>query len=315
MRLTLFGLQGLAFYVVILGAFYATPYSNPFFLLLGFLTLLGASSLLSTRRNVRDVTLELGEFKPVVSGAEVRVPARVTADGRPRFGITVKIELEGGQILEGRVDLLEGQANLAVQGPPMPRGAYAAKRAWVESTHPAGLFRAMTDIAPPTPLLVYPAPTEYADGHSTSQTLGDLLGTSESVAGDLQPGGLRDHRQGDEVRAIHWRASARRGRLVIQEWEAGTAQGLEVVLDRRCESADLEQALSTISALVQLGHTNKETLRLHTQDLSANYGDGHLQWSEALRFLAEAQSLPANGPPPPAASPSVARLPRESSHV
>lgn len=315
MRLTRFGLQGLAFYVAIVGAFYATPYSNPFFLLLGFLTLLGVTSVFSTRRNVRGIELEIASFDPVASGSSVRVLAQLRAPGRARFGACVKIELEGGEVLVGQVDLLEGEATLPVQCGALARGSYPVKRAYVTSSHPAGLFRAITEVEPPAPLLVYPAPVEFADGHSTSQALGDLLGTSDSAAGDLQPGGLRDHRDGDEIRAVHWRASARRGKLVIQEWEAGTAQGLEVVLDRRCGPEDLEAALSTISALVQLGRTNKETLRLHTQDLSANYGDGHRPWSEALRFLAETQALPADAPPPPAASPSVARLPLERAHV
>ena len=42
MRPTRFGIKSVVFYLVMLGAFFAAPYSNLFFLLLAFLTLAGA---------------------------------------------------------------------------------------------------------------------------------------------------------------------------------------------------------------------------------------------------------------------------------
>ena len=74
MRLTRFGFQGVAFYLVMFGAFFATPYSNLFFLLLGFLTLLGAFSVVAAYRNLGGVTGAVPELRPVPSGADVAVP-------------------------------------------------------------------------------------------------------------------------------------------------------------------------------------------------------------------------------------------------
>ena len=51
-RLTI---HGAVFWTVMCGAFYAAPYSNLFFLLLGFLTLLGLGGVVGARRNMRDV--------------------------------------------------------------------------------------------------------------------------------------------------------------------------------------------------------------------------------------------------------------------
>lgn len=318
MRLTSFGFQSLAFYAVILGAFFLTPYSNPFFLLLGFLTGLGSVAFFAARRNLGGVDITVDAVDPVPNGQAIRIPAHLTCKSRLRFGVTAVLELESGERLRGRVNLLDGSAKIFLQGEDLPRGRYIARRLWLESDHPGGIFRARRAVPTQAEILVYPAPLGFAEERSTTEALGDLLGSTETGAGDLNPAGLRDHRDEDGVRNIHWRASARRGRLVVQEWEAGVSQGLEVLLDRRCTLEDLEYALSTISAMVLHGRSNKEVLRIYSQDLCASFGEGQQAWQEALRFLAEADALATNAPAPPSASPAVTRLPnpaRTNSHV
>lgn len=310
MRPTRFGLHGLGFYLLMVGAFFAAPYSNLFFLLLGFLTLLGSWGVVAAQRNLSGVTALLTELPPAPSGTSVQVPLQLDAPQRVRFQVAAHLQLKGGQSLTGRVESLSGSATLSLQASQLARGCYAVERSLLQSSHPFGLVRVTRAFAAPKELVVYPSPESLLEGRTAAEALDQLLGRSDPGAGDLQPASLRDHREGDGTRGIHWRASARRGRLVVQEWEGGSGRGLEVVLDRRCTAEELEPALATISAMVQLARTNKETLRLHSQDLSATYGESHRSWSEALRFLAQAQVLPAAGPAPPPTSPAVARLPR-----
>ena len=54
-RLTRLGWKGLIFYAVIQLAFFASAYSNLFFLLVAFLTLLGLLRVYWTARNLRGV--------------------------------------------------------------------------------------------------------------------------------------------------------------------------------------------------------------------------------------------------------------------
>ena len=140
-----------------------------------------------------------------------------------------------------------------------------------------------------------------------------MLGSNASSEGDLQPSGLRDHREGDSLRSVHWRASARRGKLVVLEWEGGGGEGLEVVLDRRCSSEILEEALSDLSALVLYAREAKEVLAIRSQDLNVTFGEGHEPFDRALYFMAEAQPIAADGQAPPSTSPTVLRLPRRAS--
>lgn len=315
MRLTQFGFHGVIFYVVMSGAFFASPYSNLFFLLLAFLTLQWFVCIVGTRRNLAGVSAVFEDVAPVPSGREVEVAAALKSPRRARFQVAVQVELEGGGCLEGQVDLLETRAPVKLTAPGLARGKYSVRRTLLVSAHPFGLLRFRRTVEGPDSLIVYPAPKSLMEGRSAAEALDELLGRENRGPGDLQPASLRDHRDGDGVRSIHWRASARRGRLVVQEWEGASGQGLEVSLDRRCDAADLEDALATISAMVHLARTNKETLTLHSQDVSATYGTGHRPWAEVLTFLASAQVLSSDQAAPPTTSPSVARLPRVLSHA
>lgn len=309
---TRFGVQGGAFLALMYAAFVAAPYSNLFFLLLGFLSMIGLGGVVAAHRNLRGVTASLVAPPPIPSGANATLRVPVAASGRARFLVGVRLELEEGSTLTGRVEVLDGRADATIPVPALERGCHSIARASLESTHPLGIVRVARRFAAPDELVVYPAPRELGERRDARELLDELLGGGDAGPGDLQPAGLRDHREGDEARDVHWRASARRGKLVVQEWEGGRGQGLEVALDRRCEDEALEEALATLSALVQLARKNKETLRMHSQGLSATFGEGQRPWDEALRFLAEARTLPAGAPAPPASSPHVPRLPRRA---
>ena len=102
---------------------------------------------------------------------------------------------------------------------------------------------------------------------------------------------------------------------MVKEYEGGGGDGLEVLIDRRCDAEILEEALSIVSAVIGLARTNKEVLAIHSQGLQATFGEGHLPWYDALHFLAGADALAADAPPPPPVSPSVPRLPQLAGHA
>jgi uncharacterized protein (DUF58 family) len=309
MRPTRFGLNGVAFTGAMYAAFYGSPYSNLFFLLLGFLTLTMLSGLLAARRNLSGVTAELLPPPPAPSGTPIGVAAHLTAPCRMRFDVRVRLVLASGEEIVGRADCLAGSQTATLLSPSLPRGRHAVRRATLESLHPFGLVRVVRSIAAPRELLVYPRPREHTSVRSVVDARRELLGQATLDVGDLQPSSLRDHTAADGTRGIHWRASAKRDKLVVREWEGGGGEGVEVLLDRRAGADELEDALTTLSTLVHVARAGKETVRLHTQGLSATYGSGHRPWDEVLGFLAGAEALPPSGPPPPVVSPGVPRLP------
>ena len=95
MRLTRFGSRGLIFYLAMVGAFLAAPYSNLFFLLLAFQTLLWLLSFAWTMRNFRGVTAEILALEPTPAGVGQPLRVRFRAGRGRRFQITALLELEG----------------------------------------------------------------------------------------------------------------------------------------------------------------------------------------------------------------------------
>ncbi len=96
---------------------------------------------------------------------------------------------------------------------------------------PFGLIRKSRDVSAPMRLLVYPAlvavPEALVFGRRADE--GRRQQKSPSRRGDFY--GLREFRPGDDPRDIHWRASARRGRLLQRESEDESSRTLAIVLE------------------------------------------------------------------------------------
>ncbi len=337
MKLTKFGVHSLLFYATVVVAYVSAPYVNLFFLLLAFLTLHWVLAFFWTGRSLRGLSVQVEALPAVVAEVAAEVPVRFQAERGRLFDINASLEFEvppharlqelapkkrwrkrREKPLSGTagVYVLNGRASSKLALPALSRGLYSVQRADAWSTYPFGLLRkrqVMEDA--PKELVVYPRPTTLSDGEggrTAEDFVRDMLGSNVSGEGDMQPSGLRDRREGDGLRSIHWRASARRGKLVVLEWEGGGGEGLEVVLDRRCSLEELEEALSDLSALVQFARDGKEVLAIRSQDLNVTFGEGHEPFDRALYFMAQAQTVPMDGQAPPSTSPTVLRLPRRS---
>ena len=311
-RVTALGWKAAFFFATLLVAFYSAPYQNLFFLLLVFLVALGASGALSTLRNGAGVSGEVLPVRPFAAGSPATFEATLSA---PRDHLHLRVVLQLGQTATATAacPLVAGETRVRGDLAALPRGVHAVRGASIETTYPLGILRVRRQIPAPKDIVVYPAPAALRN-----QAGGGLAGLAQALGaghGNDQPSGLRDWRDGDEVRRVHWRATARRGHPVVAEWDAVQGDGLEVVLDRRCPEPELESALSTIAALVIAARDTKERLTLHTQGLSRTYGPGHGTWDECLRALAEAQTLPTSASAPPPAATTVLRLPTKRARV
>jgi uncharacterized protein (DUF58 family) len=309
LRPTSLGVKAGLFYLLLVAAFFAAPYANLFFLLLLFVSVLGLWDLVAARRNLAGVTGHVEEAEPVPAGAGAALSAALEA-GRRRWALGVEVSLEGAGTVRAALGEAGGPVRVAVPLPALARGVHRVRAARVFSSWPLGLWKARRAIPAPSELVVYPAPAALATSRGAGGGVGELYDLLGAAHGFLQPSELREYRPGDELRLVHWKASARRGTLVIKEWEGGTGSGHEVVLDLRAEGEELEEGLSAVSALALAAKEQKEVLTVHSQGLSATFGAGHRPWKELLRFLAAAAPLPKDGPAPPVVSPAVLRLPR-----
>ena len=305
---TILGVKGLVFFTVLMGSFFAATYANLFFLLMAFLTVLGGLNLLWTARSLSGVTGGAIDDGPLPSGGGHCLTFRVRARRR-RLAVHAEARIEGHGRASGGVGVVDGSAEIRAPLPVLARGIHRVDRLRITSTWPFGLFRVSRPIAGLSELVVYPSPTDAPELHGGEGSLGDLCAALGYVDGNLQPSGLREHRPEDGLRRIHWKASARRDRLVVTEWEGGGGAGAEVVLDRRAEPTEFEHALAVLSALALAARDEKEPLTVHSQGLTATYGPGHTPTAELLRWLAAVSALPPNADPPPPVSPGILHLP------
>lgn len=306
---TRLGAKAIGFYLVLLVTFFAIPYANLFFLGMAFLSVIGMANVVWALRNLRGVQVSVTDVPPAPAGQPI--PLAFTVSGRRRrvaFLLAGSLEAGGARCRTTPADIPAGGGVLLGELPPLPRGVYAIHRASVESPYPHGLVRAARSATAPRELIVYPAPLSPPGDRTRRALIADIGATTRDP--DHGSAALRDWRTGDDPRRVHWKATARRGHLVVRDPDDSDTSGSEIVLDRRCSSAALEGALSTIAWLALIAEQRKERLALHTQGLVGTYGSGAAAMQVLWRALAALQPLPADAAPPPAAATSALRLPR-----
>jgi uncharacterized protein (DUF58 family) len=82
-------------------------------------------------------------------------------------------------------------------------------------------------------------------------------GVSEAESGQtrgagIEPRGIREYRVGDPLRHVHWRSTARTGKVVVKEFEAGSQATVALVIDRT-KGHDIGKGVDT-SLEAMVGH-------------------------------------------------------------
>ncbi|QKW33519.1 DUF58 domain-containing protein [Actinomadura sp. NAK00032] len=231
-----------------------------------------------------------------------RVRRRVTAT-RVRAGESVTVIVESDGPGEGRVTAAErvtGPAGTLVLplGPARARIRYelsAQRRGFLDvgpldlvRTDPLGLARAARTAGDETVrLLVHPRhheltvlPAAGGGGRDTSSAA--TRATEGSFAG------LRELAPGDDVRRIHWRTSARRGRLMVRENADSARPGVTVLVDDRHGRAELDALAEAAASIVVSGPDLPVELRL----AGGGYSPPSAGVTAHLDLLAEATSRP-----------------------
>ena len=117
---------------------------------------------------------------------------------------------------------------------PPRRGLYQIGPLVVEHEDPFGMARSTLAVGEPDRLVVVPAIVDLPAG---GPTLADGEGTAQlvqrRVTGNDDDLTTREYRTGDALRRVHWRASARRGELMVRQEEHRSHPDARIVLDTR----------------------------------------------------------------------------------
>lgn len=214
--------------------------------------------------HVRRVEAERAPLPPVFAGEEAPLRATVRNSGARPATIGVTVEA-GGTAARWLLYRLKGGATAeCVERRAFPkRGRFRGPPLLVWSGFPFGFLRHERPADAGADVIVLPTPgvvdTEGLRRWLLRQAGGQgrarrVLRRVTSDQADVR--GVRPYRAGDNIRAVHWRTSARRGELMVREYDAAPSPDLVLVVEpwlpeepTPADRARLEAALGLAAAV------------------------------------------------------------------
>jgi uncharacterized protein (DUF58 family) len=184
---------------------------------------------------------------PVFERDTVRIELRLgAADGRSRGPARITVGF-GASGLEAGTGLVpaEGWSRVRELGPVL-RGPLAAEGTVLESGDPLGFFRTRRPVPNEDLAVAFPLFASLADNRLVREVESQLTVVRSGHGTDLY--GVREYRSGDPLRRIHWRTSARRGELVVREFEPPGQRILALLLDRDPASPESADQIARLAA-------------------------------------------------------------------
>ncbi len=202
---------------------------------------------------------------PVHAGERVGVEVHITSSdpsGRARlaglkFAEQAATELSAGRPLRARVHRSPGSVVVSYGVQTARRGRWPLGPLVVTRTDLFGTVASTTTLGEQAevtvwpPVVPLPAPTDVLVGEPDRVALGARSPSTDDAS-------LRDYREGDDLRRVHWRSSARRGELLVRSDERAGMRPVSVLLDLPYRGTHLEWTISLAAsialAMLDAGH-------------------------------------------------------------
>jgi uncharacterized protein (DUF58 family) len=178
----------------------------------------------------------------------------------------------------------------------LPRGRYSFENVRLEVADPFALESVDIELPAPGALLVYPRLVRLERLFSESGTQshdGHRLLLRRHSGFELH--GVRQYEEGESLRRVHWRSTARRGQLMVKELEDAPRDEIAVLLDADRaavvgESFDVQvrAAGSILESFVRRGRRAVLVLNSERHDVQQVHS-GAADWRRALEVLAAAE--------------------------
>ncbi len=312
--------EGKVFFLVTVGVGVAAVNTgnNLLFLVLGFLLALTILSGVMSELVLSRVRVErhLPERAFVGQVALIELALR---NGKARLE-SYSLEVEDvvtGAPTERRCYFLKvapgGEQVAAYRRTPTQRGMMRLDGYRVATRYPFGIIEKSRSWDAPGELLVYPALLAAPDA-ALARVIGaeDIPGARTGAGSEVA--GLREYREGDDARAVHWRRSAALGRVVARERLRDEALRVALVVDNarpvdagEAWDAAFEQAIARAAWFAQRalarGAAVEVLARGARSPLVAAGGAADPVW----RFLALLEAVPAHTAPALATAGGAAR--------
>jgi uncharacterized protein (DUF58 family) len=232
-----------------------------------------------------------------VEGDDVPVVVELTASGSVLPAAATLVE-RVGRLGEQRHRLRRHGRRLSVRYvlEALPRGRYAFEDVRVDLADPFALESASISLPPPGALLVYPRLVRLQRLFSESGTHshdGRRLLLRRHSGFELH--GVREYAQGESLRRVHWRSTARRGELMVKELEDAPRDEIAVLLDADAAAVvgesfnvQVRAAGSILESYVRRGRRAVLVVNSERRDVQQVHSPA-ADWRRALELLAAAE--------------------------
>jgi len=238
-----------------------------------------------------------GAARDIVEGDNVHVDLELTTSGAVAPPTLVAHE-RPGRLAERRVELRRVGRHRFAGGYDLravPRGRYAFDTVRLTIEDPFGLARTSLEQGEPQALIVYPRLVElerlFSEGGAHAQD-GRRLLLRRPTGYELHS--VREHADGESLRMVHWRSTARRGRLMVKELEDAPRDEVAILLDgdaRTGPGEGFEVAVRAAGSILQahLRRGRRCALIVNSAAREAQPVTSEGEWRRAREALAAAE--------------------------
>jgi uncharacterized protein (DUF58 family) len=298
--------EGLAFILVTFGVGLAAfnTGNNLIFLVFGFMLSLIVLSGIMSEIAIRGVSVERRPPEHSFACHTSLLELALTNSKRwvPSYSLEVE-DIAEGLPTERRCYFLKiaakSQQVATYRRTPEKRGRLRFIGFRVATRYPFGIFEKWRNLYSPGELVVYPALLESdrlaLDGylHGTETPMG-RVGAGNEVAG------LREYRNGDEARAIHWLRSAALASLMVREHERNASSHTTITLDnlKPADATDewdaaFETAISRVATIAVISVARGTAVEVVVRGARSPMVPAGASVYPILRFLALLQPVNA----------------------
>lgn len=266
------------------------------------------AGFLGPRATLRGLQVRRRMPAPALLGDEVRIELEIHNPGKAdRLLVTVEETLPDSLPGEPRTRrfLVEripagGGARVSYRVSATLRGYHSFGRVKLQTGTPLGLFPVERELeAGAEPLIVYPRGPRLLRSPVASATPRKLQRdrTQPRVGASEDFHGLRPYSLGEDIRFVHWPATARTGELMIREFRDTGGQSVAILVENGAEAdrgagpdSSLEVAVNAAASLADFARRHNMPLTLLTEREGHVEARRHAGSEAALDFLARVQA-------------------------
>ncbi len=202
-------------------------------------------------------------------------------------------------------------AEIATAQRLLSRGRHESLSIAVETAFPLGLAVCRMEFMLPADILVLPRLGTVRNLDALTAHRHGLLYQGATDRGDEQEfHGMREWREGESQRRVHWKLSARRGRLLVREFRGEDRPPVHIVLDARLPARKrasaraserrgiFERAVSLAATLVEQNLRRQHLVRMTIvaeRSMTFERRRGRAALFPILQALAEVEAVPLTG--------------------